>query len=107
VKMDSGKTVSFDTNEMRHFDHGYAVTSHSSQGLTAERVMVNLDSRIHADLINKRFAYVAVSRGSLDAQIYTDNASSLVKNLSHDVAKSSALQTTQQFLADLGASMQM
>src|SRR5579875_3480012 len=39
VKMDNGKSVSFDANHMRHFDHGYAVTSHSSQGLTAERVM--------------------------------------------------------------------
>jgi ATP-dependent exoDNAse (exonuclease V) alpha subunit len=90
--MDNGKSVSFDTNQMRHFDHGYAVTSHSSQGLTAERVMVNLDSHIHADLINKRLAYVAVSRGSHDAHIYTDNAASLTSKLSHDVVKSSALQ---------------
>jgi conjugative relaxase-like TrwC/TraI family protein len=105
VKMDNRKSVSFDASKMRHFDHGYAVTSHSSQGLTAERVMVNLDSRIHADLINKRFTYVAVSRGSHDAQLYTDNASSLVKSLSHDVGKSSALQTTQQFVADLGTAM--
>ena len=92
VKMDSGKTVSFDANQMRHFDHGYAVTSHSSQGLTAERVMVNLDSHIHADLVNKRFAYVAVSRGSHDAHIYTDNAAALVTKLSHDVVKSSAIE---------------
>jgi conjugative relaxase-like TrwC/TraI family protein len=92
VKMDNGKSVSFDANQMRHFDHGYAITSHSSQGLTAERVIVNLDSHIHEDLINKRFAYVAVSRGSHDAHIYTDNAASLTSKLSHDVVKSSALQ---------------
>jgi conjugative relaxase-like TrwC/TraI family protein len=107
VKMDNGKSVSFATNQMRHFDHGYAVTSHSSQGLTAERVMVNLDSHIHADLINKRFAYVAVSRGSHDAHIYTDNAASLVSKLSHDVVKSSALQTGQQFATDQSASLQL
>ena len=107
VKMDNGKSVSFDANQMRHFDHGYAVTSHSSQGLTAERVMVNLDSHVHADLINKRFAYVAVSRGSHDAHIYTDNAASLVEKLSHDVAKSSALQTGQQFATDQSASLQL
>src|SRR6202789_613501 len=107
VKMDNGKAVSFDVNQMRHFDHGYAVTSHSSQGLTAERVMVNLDSHIHADLINKRFAYVAVSRGSHDAHIYTDNAASLVEKLSHDVVKSSALQVGQQFPADQNALLQL
>jgi conjugative relaxase-like TrwC/TraI family protein len=92
VKMDNGRSVSFDSNQMRHYDHGYAVTSHSSQGLTAERVMVSLDSHINADLINQRFAYVAVSRGSHDAQIFTDNATSLIGKLSHDVAKSSALE---------------
>ena len=34
VRMDGerGRTVTFDTLQMRHFDHGYAVTSHSSQG---------------------------------------------------------------------------
>jgi hypothetical protein len=107
IRMDNGKSVSFDANQMRHFDHGYAVTSHSSQGLTAERVMVNLDSNINADLINQRFAYVAVSRGSHDAQIFTDNATSLIGKLSHDVAKSSALQVGQQLAADRGLSLQM
>ena len=28
------RIVRFDPSQMRHFDHGYAVTSHSSQGLT-------------------------------------------------------------------------
>jgi conjugative relaxase-like TrwC/TraI family protein len=107
VKMDNGRSVSFDPKEMRHFDHGYAVTSHSSQGLTAERVMVNLDSNIHSDLINKRFAYVAVSRGSHDAQIYTDNSSNLIGKLSHDVVKSSALQVGPQFANDPSAGFQM
>jgi conjugative relaxase-like TrwC/TraI family protein len=106
VKMDNGRSVSFDANHMRHFDHGYAVTSHSSQGLTAECVIVNLDSHIHPDLINQRFAYVAVSRGSHDAHIFTDNAASLIGELLHDVAKSSALQVGQQFATDASASLQ-
>ena len=62
---------------------------------------------IHADLINKRFAYVAVSRGSHDAHIYTDNAASLVGKLSHDVVKSSALQAVQQFSTDQSTGFQM
>ena len=69
--------------------------------------MVNLDSNIHADLINQRFAYVAVSRGSNDAQIFTDNATSLVGKLSHDVVKSSALQVGQNFGTDQAAGFQM
>ncbi len=93
VRMDGEKerSVSFDPKEMRHFDHGYAVTSHSSQGLTAERVLVNMDTQVHPELINGRFAYVSVSRASHDAHVFTDNAASLCKNLSCDVSKASAL----------------
>jgi conjugative relaxase-like TrwC/TraI family protein len=93
ARMDGGKekTVTFDPREMRHFDHGYAVTSHSSQGLTAARVLVNMDTDVHPELMNRRFAYVSVSRASHDAQIYTNNAASLAENLSHDVSKASAL----------------
>jgi hypothetical protein len=69
VRMDNGKSVNFDAKQMRHFDHGYAVTSHSSQGLTADRVLVNIDTNTHPELINPRFAYVGVSRAAQDARI--------------------------------------
>ena len=92
VKMDNGKSVSFDANQMRHFDHGYAVTSHSSQGLTADRVIVNIDTTVHPELVSTRFAYVSVSRAAHDAQIYTNAASSLATSLSHAVSKASALE---------------
>jgi conjugative relaxase-like TrwC/TraI family protein len=92
VRMDNGKAVSFDANQMRHFDHGYAVTSHSAQGLTAERVLANIDTTVHPELINSRFAYVSVSRASHDAQIYTNDATLLVSGLSHDATKSSAVE---------------
>lgn len=97
VKMDGqpDKSVTFHAREMRHFDHGYAVTSHSSQGITAERVLVNMDTKAHPELINTRFAYVAVSRASQDAQIYTNDARSLGQRLSHDVTKSSAVDFRQ------------
>jgi conjugative relaxase-like TrwC/TraI family protein len=93
VRMDGAKDriVRFDAAEMRHFDHGYAVTSHSSQGLTSERVLVNMDTEVHPELMSNRFAYVSVSRASHDAQIYTNNAASLTASLSHDVSKASAV----------------
>lgn len=93
VRMDgtTNRIVRFDANQIRHFDHGYAVTSHSSQGLTSERVLVNMDTEVHPELMSKRFAYVSVSRASHDAQIYTNNAASLAERLSHDVTKASAI----------------
>jgi len=92
VKMDNGKNVSFDPAAMRHLDHGYAVTSHSSQGLTADRVLVNIDTNTHPELINPRFAYVSVSRAAQDAQIFTNAASSLAASLGHAVTKTSAIE---------------
>jgi ATP-dependent exoDNAse (exonuclease V) alpha subunit len=88
---DKEKAVTFDPAKMRHFDHGYAVTSHSSQGLTSERVLVNMDTNVHPGLINTRFAYVSVSRASQDAQIFTNDAATLTESLSRDVTKASAL----------------
>jgi ATP-dependent exoDNAse (exonuclease V) alpha subunit len=92
MNMDGGKkTITFNPYEMRHFDHGYAVTSHSSQGLTSTRVLVNMDTEVNPELINGRFAYVSVSRASQDAQIFTNDASTLTERLSRDVSKTSAL----------------
>jgi conjugative relaxase-like TrwC/TraI family protein len=93
VRVDGPKhrIVRFDATEMRHFDHGYAVTSHSSQGLTSERVLVNMDTEVHPELINSRFAYVSVSRASHEAQIFTNDTISLAGRLSHDVSKASAI----------------
>lgn len=91
LRMDRGKELSFDPREMRHFDHGYAVTSHSAQGLTSERVLINMDTEAHPGLINTRFAYVSVSRASQDVQIFTNDATKLAESLSRDVSKTSAL----------------
>jgi hypothetical protein len=91
LRMDNGKDVSFDPNEMRHFDHGYAVTSHSSQGLTSERVLINMDTNVHPELINSRFAYVSVSRASHDAEIFTSDSVRLAEMLGHNVSKTSAI----------------
>jgi len=95
VRLDGGRSVAVSNRDNRHFDHGYAVTSHSSQGITADRVLVNVDTSVHPDLINSRFAYVSVSRASLDVRIYTNHASSLGKELGHEVGKSTAMEISQ------------
>jgi ATP-dependent exoDNAse (exonuclease V) alpha subunit len=41
LRMDGGRSVEIDPMRNPHLDHGYAVTSHSSQGQTAERVLVH------------------------------------------------------------------
>jgi conjugative relaxase-like TrwC/TraI family protein len=88
------RTVTFDA-EFRQFDHGYAVTSHSSQGLTAGRVIANIDTESSNSLINTRLAYVAISRASEDARIYTNNAETLGERLATDISKTAALDFRQ------------
>ena len=93
LKMDGGREVEFDLGKHPHLDHGYAMTSHSSQGQTADRVLIHADTELGAkDLLNSRMAYVSISRGRYDAQIYTNNAPTLGQELSRDVSHSPAIQ---------------
>ena len=99
IHLDSGRKVSLDPDEMRHLDHGYALTSHSSQGLTADRVLVHVDTGIHPELVSDRFAYVSISRASQDATLYTNSVERLGELVSRPHGKSSALETTQKISA--------
>jgi conjugative relaxase-like TrwC/TraI family protein len=94
LRMDgrASRIVTFDTAEVRQFDHGYAVTSHSSQGLTAGRVLANFDTDSNRNLINTRLAYVAISRASDEVRIYTNDAERLGEKLDASVSKTAALQ---------------
>jgi ATP-dependent exoDNAse (exonuclease V) alpha subunit len=86
--------VEFNLKNYPHLDYGYAVTSHSSQGQTADRVLIHVDSeQAHPNLINSRMAYVAVSRARYDAQIYTNDKRNLAQQLSRDVSHRSAMES--------------
>jgi ATP-dependent exoDNAse (exonuclease V) alpha subunit len=90
--MDSGKKVVLDGRRKKHLDHGYAVTSHSSQGLTEDRTIVDIDTD-HAGelLVNRRTAYVGGSRSRAYLAFYTNDAERLTRLLDRDVSKQAAL----------------
>jgi ATP-dependent exoDNAse (exonuclease V) alpha subunit len=91
LKMEDGRQIELHAAKHPHLDHGYAVTSHSSQGQTAERGLVHVDTELGAkDLLNNRMAYVAISRGAHDAQIFTNDREKLPLALGHDVSHQSA-----------------
>ena len=97
VRLDSGRKVAFNIKENPHLDYGYAVTSHSSQGQTADRVLVHVDTMQAGEkLVNRRLAYVAVSRGRYDAQIYTNDRANLVQGLGRDVSHGSAMEPSHE-----------
>jgi ATP-dependent exoDNAse (exonuclease V) alpha subunit len=96
LRLDDERSVDFNPQRHPHLDHGYAVTSYSSQGQTAERVLVHVDTELAAkDLLNNRMAYVSISRGQWDAQIFTDNREKLPRTLGHDVSHQSAYRSEQ------------
>jgi len=93
LRMDSGREAAFNAKQHPHLDYGYAVTSHSSQGQTADRVLIHVDSeQAHGELLNSRMAYVSVSRAKFDVQMYTNDAETLGRQLSRDVSHPAALQ---------------
>jgi len=92
LRMDSGREVEFNARQHPHLDYGYAVTSHSSQGQTADRVLIHVDSaQAHGELLNSRMAYVSISRAQFDVKMYTNDAKTLGWELSRDVTKTTAL----------------
>ncbi|MCL5263131.1 MAG: conjugal transfer protein, partial [Acidobacteria bacterium] len=96
AKLDDNRHIEFNAAEHRHFDHGYAVTSHSAQGITADRVLVHVDTGVHSELVSDRFAYVSISRASHEATLYTDNVERLGELVSRAHGKSSALDASQK-----------
>jgi ATP-dependent exoDNAse (exonuclease V) alpha subunit len=92
IRTDSGRNVQFNIEEHPHLDYGYAVTSHSSQGQTADRALIHVDTEKGEQLVNARMAYVSVSRGRYDAEIYTNDKDGLAHDLSRDVSQRSAIE---------------
>jgi ATP-dependent exoDNAse (exonuclease V) alpha subunit len=105
TRLNNNRQIEFAASEHRHFDHGYAVTSHSAQGLTAERVLIHADTSVHPDLLSSRFGYVAVSRASHEATIFTDAVNRLGQQLGTEVSKTSALEIRQTQAHDQGIAL--
>jgi conjugative relaxase-like TrwC/TraI family protein len=93
LRLDSGRSVSFNIKGNPHLDYGYAMTSHSSQGQTVDRVLVHVDTEQAGEkLVNRRLAYVAISRGRYDAHIYSNDKAHLAGGLGRDVSSRTALE---------------
>jgi hypothetical protein len=74
-----------------HLDHGYAVTSHASQGATVDRVLVNIDTTRSRELVNRKQFYVSLSRARHDALIFTDSREAMPRAISRTADKAIAL----------------
>src|SRR5262249_10546718 len=83
IKLDSSREVRLSLGEHPYLDCGYAVTSHSSQVATTDRVLINVNSEQAGEQrINSRLAYVTISPARRATQIYTNDAQNLGEDLS-------------------------
>lgn len=80
----------FDTKDKNHLDHDYCSTVHSSQGLTVDNVLINIDTKSRTT--SKEVYYVAVSRAKKEAIVVTDSISKLPSSIATAAEKYSAHQ---------------
>ena len=85
------------------FTHGYAVTSHSSQGKTVDEVLLVASSKSFA-AVNREQFYVSISRGRERVQVFTNDAEMLGRRVtdSHQRMAAIELQALRDDLAQLG-----
>ena len=72
VKMDAGDAVIFDVGQYAHLDHGYAMSVHKSQGVTADNVAVLLSE----SMTDREWSYVALSRHRKRLRVFVPEGAS-------------------------------
>jgi conjugative relaxase-like TrwC/TraI family protein len=77
-----------------HLTYGVAITSHASQGVTVDKVFVGVSSESFPATY-QRTAYVAVTRGKEQAQIFTDDRIAMLKAVSRPDDPMSATELSQ------------
>ena len=92
LRIGNGREISAAIDRLKHIDHGYASTSHSSQGATVDRVIANIDTLRSVELVNRKQFYVSISRARRAATIYTDDRSALQHAVNRKREKSMALE---------------
>jgi conjugative relaxase-like TrwC/TraI family protein len=85
------------------FTHGYAVTSHSSQGKTVDEVLLVASSKSFPAVTREQF-YVSISRGRERVQVFTDDSELLAHRVKDSQDRKAAVELTElrQELAKLG-----
>ncbi len=88
IKLSNGSVIPKDYGQ---FNLGYVTTSHSSQGKTADKVIISQSSSTFRASSMEQF-YVSVSRGKQAVSIYTDDKESLKQAVSHSSQRTTATE---------------
>jgi conjugative relaxase-like TrwC/TraI family protein len=91
IIVDHGWVIDRDFGQLTH---GYVVTSHASQGATVDKVFVGMSSESFA-ATTERTAYVSLTRGREQVQIFTDDKQELLKAASRTDDPMSATELSE------------
>lgn len=92
LRSDNGRPLSAALDRFRHIDHGYASTSHSAQGATVDRVIVDIDTRLSPELVKRKQFYISISRARDSLAIHTDDRNRFGFVINRNREKSMALE---------------
>lgn len=92
LRIETGRELTASRRRLRHIDYGYAATSHSSQGATVDRVIVNIDTLRSVELVNRKQFYVSISRARDQITIYTNDRQALRHAVNRNREKAIALE---------------
>ena len=91
IIVDHGWVIDRDFGQLTH---GYVVTSHASQGATVDKVFVGMSSESFPATY-ERTAYVALTRGREQVQIFTDDKKELLRAASRTDDPMSATELSE------------
>ncbi|MBD2303439.1 MobF family relaxase [Nostoc sp. FACHB-190] len=89
--LDSGQIEFIDLKQAQHLDYALVSTTYSSQGKTADRVLIAADHTIGQESF-----YVAVSRARYSLKLYTEDKQDLLSLAQSSKAKENALSLLRQ-----------
>jgi conjugative relaxase-like TrwC/TraI family protein len=96
MQLDHGEEMTAALDRLRHIDHGYASTSHSAQGATVDRVIIDIDTNLSPELVNRKQFYVSTSRARNALTIFTDDRARAGHAVNRTREKSLALEHQQR-----------
>ncbi|MDP2677330.1 MAG: MobF family relaxase [Rhodoferax sp.] len=102
VEKSDGTRLALRTQAPLYVEHGYCQTVHAAQGKTCERIMI--EAPASGAMGNESSYYVAISRATHEAVIYTDDRDRLPEILSRADEKAAALDLPES-LDNLNRSM--
>lgn len=80
------------SKEFGNIDHGIVTTSHSSQGQTVDKVIVDMSNDTKGKASNMEQFYVSVSRGRYGVSIYTSDKKELLEQVKKSNERKSATE---------------